>query len=53
MFTNSENCDPNRAEGSILRSKPHFEWLDLGLTAHISADSLTISTNRESNYSQM
>ncbi len=53
MFINSENCDLNQVKGSILRSKPHFERLDLWLTTDISADSLTISANRESNYSQM
>lgn len=52
MFINSENCDLNRVKGSILRSKPHFERLDKGLTADNSADSLMNFANSESNYSQ-
>lgn len=52
MFRNSENCDPNRVKGSLPRSKPHFERLTYSLTADNSADSLTVSANRESNYSR-
>ena len=52
MFENSEKCDPNRVKGSHLRSKPHFWRLVYRLTADNSADSLTVSANRESNYSR-
>ena len=50
MFRNSENCDPNRVKGSFPYSKPHFVRRDNGLTFGVSADSLMISANRESNY---
>lgn len=52
MFRSSENCDPNRVKGSFPYSKPHFVRRDNGLTFGVSADSLMISANRESNYSQ-
>lgn len=52
MFRNSENCDFNLVKGSFPRSKPHFMRRDDGLTYAVSADSLMISANRESNYSQ-
>ncbi len=52
MFGNSKNCDLNRVKGSFPCSKPHFVRRGDGLTFGVSADSLMISANRESNYLQ-
>ena len=44
--------DTNRVKGSLPCPKPHFMRCNDGITYAVSADSLMISANRESNYSQ-